>query len=118
MDEKWKPWLIGLAVVLGVAGWLWWKNQNPTLLAGDYRCEGRVNHPDGTSSAIDGSAGVTSEGKIQIGQTGADLALGRKVMSWGDVKKTSRTEFLVELTPSPEVASEIPEAFWMTCSRR
>lgn len=115
MEESWRGWLIGLVVVLSIGGWFWWKSENPTLVDGDYRCEGRTSHPDGSSSAIDGDASVVG-GKIQIGQTGADIAMDRQVMSWGEVENSSTTQFLVRLTPASDIASEIPDPFWMTCT--
>ena len=117
MDDKWKPWAMGAAIAVIVIGYFVWKSENPTLLDGDYLCEGRTNHPDGTSSAIDADAGVVG-GKIQIGETGADIAFGHRVVSWGDIEKSSSTEFLVEMTPSSEIASEIPDPFWITCQRK
>lgn len=116
MDEKLKPWVIGAVLLACIVGYFFWKQSNPTLLDGGYWCEGRTNHPDGTSSAIDADASVEG-GKVQIGQTGADIAVGHQVMSWGTVKKTSPTEFLVELTPSAEIRSEVPDPFWLTCQR-
>ena len=112
-----KKWLIAAGVALALGVWGLWAKENPALLNGDYRCTGSVVHPDGSRSAIDASAEVVG-GKIRPGQTGADLALGRQVLDWGTVKKVSGSEFLIELTPRAEIATQIAAPFWITCQYR
>lgn len=111
---RWQPWAFGAAVVVGIGGWLWWQAEHPELMNGDYWCEGHTVAVDGARSLINASAEVV-EHKIRVGQTGLDLAFGSRVTDWGDVKTTSRTQFLAEIHPRSEIHSAIRESFWIVC---
>lgn len=116
MNDSSKRWAIGIALVLAIGGWFWWKHENPTLLSGTYSCEGHTVQVDGARSLINASAEVV-DGKIRPGATGADLAIGHQVMSWGDVEKSSRVEFLAQIHPGPEITDTIADPFWIACHR-
>jgi len=114
-DARWKPWVIGIAVVLGVGGWFWWQGENPDLVGGEYSCEGHTVQTDGARALVNASAEVSGR-KIQAGPTGTDIVAGHRVTTWRDVKKTTRSEFLVQIHPTPEIVDYISEPFWITCS--
>lgn len=116
MSDAWKPWAAGAVVVATVGGWLFWQKEFPEPLDGAYRCSGQTIDVDGMRSSIDASAEV-ADGKISTGPTGADLALGRQVTSWGEVKNTSSTQFLVEISPTGKLRKVVEDPFWITCTR-
>ena len=115
-SDAWQPWAMGAAVVATIGGWVFWQKQFPEPLDGIYRCSGQTISVDGTRSSIDASAEVV-DGKIRPGPTGADLAIGRQVTTWGDVENTSNTQFLVEISPTGKLRSAVEDPFWITCSR-
>jgi len=100
--------------VAGVAAWFWWQGENPTLANGDFWCEGHTVATDGARSLINARAEVR-DGKITTGPTGLDIVAGRQVTAWGDVEKTSRSEFLVQIHPRSEIAALIADPFWISC---
>ena len=80
-----------------------------------YSCAGDAEGTDGALYQVNASAEVL-DGKISVGATSLDQAVGETVTEWGAVDWTSRTEFTAQMRPYASISDKFVQGFVLTCS--